>query len=58
MRVLGYLRVSTSEQADSRAGLEAQRDAILAEAERRTWSEVAFIEDAGWSAKHMKRPRA
>jgi DNA invertase Pin-like site-specific DNA recombinase len=56
MRVLAYLRVSTSEQADSRAGLEAQRTAILAEAKRRGWTEVAFIEDAGWSAKDMKRP--
>jgi DNA invertase Pin-like site-specific DNA recombinase len=56
MRVLAYLRVSTSEQADSRAGLEAQRAAILAEAKRRGWTEVGFIEDAGWSAKDMKRP--
>jgi DNA invertase Pin-like site-specific DNA recombinase len=56
MRVLGYLRVSTSEQADSRAGLEVQRASILAEAERRGWSEVTIIEDAGYSAKDMRRP--
>src|SRR4051812_33911934 len=56
MRVLAYLRVSTSEQADSRAGLEAQRAAILAEAKRRGWSEVEFVEDAGYSAKDLKRP--
>jgi DNA invertase Pin-like site-specific DNA recombinase len=48
--------VSTSEQADSRAGLEAQREAILAEAERRGWSEMTIIEDAGYSAKDMRRP--
>lgn len=57
MRVLAYLRVSTSEQADSRAGLNAQRAAIAAEAVRRGWSEVEFIEDAGYSAKTItKRP--
>jgi DNA invertase Pin-like site-specific DNA recombinase len=55
MRVLAYLRVSTTEQADSRAGIEAQRAAILSEAERRGWS-VEFIEDAGFSAKSLKRP--
>jgi DNA invertase Pin-like site-specific DNA recombinase len=56
MRVLAYLRVSTSEQADSRAGLEAQRAAIAAEAERRGWEVVETFEDAGYSAKDMKRP--
>lgn len=55
MHVLAYLRVSTSEQADSRAGMEAQRAAIIAEAERRGW-QVEFIEDAGFSAKSLKRP--
>jgi DNA invertase Pin-like site-specific DNA recombinase len=57
MHVLAYLRVSTTEQADSGAGLEAQRAAILAEAERRGWQHVEFIEDAGFSAKSLKRPR-
>src|SRR4051812_31191094 len=57
-RYLAYLRVSTSEQADSRAGIEAQRAAILAEAKRRGWSEanLGWIEDAGYSGKDTRRP--
>lgn len=39
--------MSTAEQADSGAGLEAQRAAILAESARRGWELVAFHEDAG-----------
>src|SRR4051794_7263379 len=54
--VIACLRVSTSEQADSRAGLEAQRAAILAEAVRRGWSHVEFVEDAGYSARSLRRP--
>ena len=54
-RVLGYVRVSTSEQADSGAGVAAQRAAITAEADRRAWN-VEFVEDAGYSAKNMRRP--
>jgi DNA invertase Pin-like site-specific DNA recombinase len=54
--VIGYVRVSTEEQADSRAGLQAQRAAILAEAERRGWRHIEFIEDAGYSGKDLKRP--
>jgi len=56
MQVLGYVRVSTEEQADSRAGLEAQRAAIIAECEHRGWQLVRIIEDAGYSAKDLKRP--
>ncbi len=55
-RVIGYVRVSSEEQADSRAGLIAQRAAILAEAERRGWHVVEMIEDAGFSGKDLKRP--
>jgi DNA invertase Pin-like site-specific DNA recombinase len=55
MRALGYVRVSSDEQAESGAGLAAQRAAITAEADRRGWS-VGFVEDAGYSAKDMNRP--
>ena len=56
MRVLAYVRVSTEEQSDSRAGLEAQRAAIEAECARRGWVIVEVIEDAGFSAKDLRRP--
>jgi DNA invertase Pin-like site-specific DNA recombinase len=56
VRVVGYLRVSTEEQADSGAGLNAQRAAILAEAEHRGWHVVDMIVDAGYSAKDLRRP--
>jgi DNA invertase Pin-like site-specific DNA recombinase len=57
-KVIGYLRCSTEEQADSRAGLDAQRASILAEAQRRGWDETSltFIEDAGFSGKNLDRP--
>jgi DNA invertase Pin-like site-specific DNA recombinase len=51
-------RVSTtpSSQADSGAGLEAQRAAILAEVDRREWELVEVYEDAGVSGKSLGRP--
>jgi DNA invertase Pin-like site-specific DNA recombinase len=57
-KVIAYLRCSTDEQADSRAGLDAQRAAILAEAQRRGWDETSltFIEDAGYSGRNLDRP--
>jgi DNA invertase Pin-like site-specific DNA recombinase len=56
MQVIGYVRVSTDEQRISGAGLVAQRAAIEAECVRRGWTLVQVIEDAGYSAKDMKRP--
>lgn len=56
MRVLGYVRVSTEEQSSSGAGLEAQRRAITAECKRRGWQLIEVVEDAGFSAKDLKRP--
>ena len=54
--IIGYVRVSTDEQADSQLGLEAQRSAIAAEAERRGWRVITIFEDAGVSGKDLNRP--
>ena len=53
MKIIGYVRVSTDEQADSGAGLAVQRAAIEAEATRRGWQLVAIHEDAGASGKSL-----
>lgn len=55
-RVLGYLRVSTNEQASTNLGLDAQRAAIRTECERRGWTLVEVITDAVISAKSLDRP--
>jgi DNA invertase Pin-like site-specific DNA recombinase len=56
MQVLGYVRVSTDEQRRSAAGLEAQREAIMRECRRRGWELVEVVEDAGYSARDLRRP--
>lgn len=53
--VLGYVRVSTEEQATSGLGLADQRRAIAAEADRRG-CHVEWVEDAGYSARDLRRP--
>lgn len=52
------MRCSTTEQAHSGAGLAAQRHALEGEIARRGWDpgNVVWIEDAGWSARSIKRP--
>lgn len=55
MKVIGYIRVSTREQANSGLGLDAQRHALTAEAARRGW-DLEIIEDAGYTARSTNRP--
>jgi DNA invertase Pin-like site-specific DNA recombinase len=54
--VLGYTRVSTEDQAESGAGLAAQRSAIHAACHARGLQVVDIVEDAGWSGKSLERP--
>lgn len=53
--VIGYLRVSTREQADSGLGIASQRRTITEEAERRGW-EVRWVTDDGYTARNLNRP--
>ena len=55
-RVYAYLRVSTDEQADSGAGIGAQRRAISLDCERRGWMVTEWVEDLGWSGASLDRP--
>jgi DNA invertase Pin-like site-specific DNA recombinase len=55
MHVIGYLRVSTEEQARSGLGMDAQRERIASEAERRGWN-VEWITDDGYTAATLDRP--
>jgi DNA invertase Pin-like site-specific DNA recombinase len=55
-RVVGYLRVSTQQQADEGVSLEAQRTKLRASAVAMDLELVALCEDAGVSAKTLDRP--
>lgn len=52
---LGYIRVSTQEQVDGGASLDAQEGAVRAEAMRRGWA-LELVADEGWSARDLRRP--
>ncbi len=52
---LGYVRVSTADQVDNGASLDAQRTALTAEADRRGW-DLELVADEGLSGKNMNRP--
>ena len=51
LRAVAYLRVSTAEQADSGAGLAAQRMSVEAEAQRRGWVLTEVYIDTAASGK-------
>lgn len=58
MRAVAYVRVSTDEQAESRAGLEAQLHAVTQHCQKNGWQLVGTYTDAGVSgaAPLDKRP--
>src|SRR5262245_58235368 len=53
---LGYTRVSTSEQGDSRLGLDAQEQAIRAECDRRGWTLQGVRTDVASGKSTKSRP--
>ncbi len=54
MRAYGYLRVSTEDQGDSKAGLEAQESIIRAECTHRGWDLLDLRTDVA-SGKSLRR---
>jgi DNA invertase Pin-like site-specific DNA recombinase len=54
-RLIGYLRVSTDEQADSGAGLAAQQEQLRRAFEYEGWALVELIRDEGASGKDLQR---
>lgn len=55
MRIIGYMRVSTDEQARTGYGLSAQESALRSRAEAEAW-DLYPIRDEGYSAKTLQRP--
>ena len=56
MKVVGYIRVSTEEQVTSGQSLDSQRAKAIAYAGLYDLELIEIIEDAGVSAKTLKRP--
>ena len=56
MRVVGYVRVSTEDQAREGVSIDAQRDKVAKMADARDLELVDVVADAGVSAKTLDRP--
>ena len=56
LRVIAYVRVSTSEQTQSGLGLAAQRKAVRSAVTERGWRLIDVIEDQGVSGSSLDRP--
>lgn len=54
-QAIGYVRVSTAEQANSGLGLAAQRKAIRAECAHRGWDLIDVVADEGETGKTLAR---
>jgi site-specific DNA recombinase len=56
MRAIGYVRVSTTDQAQEGVSLDQQAARITAACVARGWTLVELVRDEGYSAKDTKRP--
>lgn len=56
MKSIGYIRVSTEEQAQSGLSMDNQREKITALAGLHDWNLVGMVEDPGFSAGTTNRP--
>jgi len=56
MKAIGYVRVSTDDQANNGVSLDNQRAKISSYANLKGFDLIEIIEDAGISAKNLKRP--
>ena len=56
MKAIGYVRVSTEEQALTGVSLDAQEEKIIAYCIAKEWALTRVISDAGYSAKDLNRP--
>lgn len=55
-KVIGYVRVSTNEEAESGVSLKAQEQRIREHCRTQGWQLVEVVRDDGYSAKDLKRP--
>ena len=56
MRAVGYIRVSTDDQAQTGVSLEAQEHKVRAYCVAKDWELVQVVRDEGHSAKDLNRP--
>jgi DNA invertase Pin-like site-specific DNA recombinase len=56
MKVIGYVRVSTNEQAENGVSLAAQKHRIREYCKANGWTCVAILADDGYSGKDLRRP--
>ena len=56
MKAIGYIRVSTDDQAKEGVSLDNQRQKIVSYCELKDFHLLRIIEDAGISAKNLNRP--
>lgn len=56
MRAVGYIRVSTEEQAKEGISLDTQKDRISAFAHAKDWQLGELYQDEGFSGKNLDRP--